>query len=52
MDGSSPSQPGNVANAELLALFAEHLDTVVDWLSEAHYVELGPTGLIMHGDRA
>jgi predicted nuclease of predicted toxin-antitoxin system len=42
---------GNVANAELLALFAEHLDTVVDALSEADYVELGPTGLIVHGDR-
>ncbi len=43
---------GNVANADLLALFAEHLDIVVDALSESDYVELGPTGLIVHGDRA
>ena len=43
---------GNVANAELLALFAEHLDTVVDALSEAEHVELGPTGLIVHVHRA
>ena len=42
---------GNVANTELLALFAENLDTVVDALSEADYVELGPSGLIVHGDR-
>jgi len=35
---------------ELLALFAENLDTVVDALSEADYVELGPSGLIVHGD--
>ena len=43
---------GNVANAELLTLFTENLDTVVNALSEADYVELGPTGLIVHGDRA
>ena len=43
---------GNVANVELLALFAENLDAAVDALSEADYVELGPIGLIMHGDRA
>ena len=42
---------GNVANAELLALFAENLDTVVDALSEADHVELGPTGLIVQRSR-
>lgn len=43
---------GNIANAELLALFAENLDTVIDALSEADYVELGPSGLIVHGDHS
>ena len=52
LNDSSPSKAGNVANAELLALFAEHLDTVVEALSEAGYVELGSTSLIVHGDRA
>ena len=42
---------GNVANAALLVLFAENLDTVVGALTEADYVELGPSGLIVHGDR-
>jgi predicted nuclease of predicted toxin-antitoxin system len=42
---------GNVANAELLALFADNLGTVVDALSEADFVELGPRGLIVHRDR-
>ncbi|HEY6429445.1 MAG TPA: DUF5615 family PIN-like protein [Acidimicrobiales bacterium] len=43
---------GNVTNAELLTLFADNLDTVVDAFSEADYVELGPTGLIVHGGHA
>jgi predicted nuclease of predicted toxin-antitoxin system len=43
---------GNIANTELLALFAENLDTVVDELVEADYVELDSNGLIVHDDRA
>jgi hypothetical protein len=42
---------GNVANTVLLALFAENLGSVVEALSEADYVELGPGGLIVHRNR-
>ena len=52
LDGSSPSQPGTSPTRSCSPCFAEHLDTVVDSLSEADYVELGPSGLIVHGDRA
>jgi predicted nuclease of predicted toxin-antitoxin system len=41
---------GNVANPELLALFADHLVTIVETIAEAAFVELGPSGLIVHGD--
>lgn len=45
---------GNVANSALLALFEEHLETVVSTFDEADFVELGPTALVVHrrhGDR-
>ncbi len=42
---------GNVSNTVLLALFAENLGSVVEALSEADHVELGPGGLIVHRDR-
>ena len=42
---------GNITNDALLALFAEHLDTVVDALDEASFVELGHDRLVVHDDR-
>jgi predicted nuclease of predicted toxin-antitoxin system len=42
---------GNVSNRDLLALFAENLETLVVALDEARYVEIGPSGLVIHDDK-
>lgn len=43
---------GNITNTALLTLIVGNLEAVVDALTEASFVELGPTGLVMHGNRA
>jgi hypothetical protein len=42
---------GNITNNDLLALFDQHLDSIVAALDEARFVELGPDRLIVHEDR-
>ncbi len=42
---------GNITNAALLALFAEHLDAIVAAFDEVDFVELRPTALVLHGRR-
>jgi predicted nuclease of predicted toxin-antitoxin system len=42
---------GNISNRDLLALFAENLETLVVALDEARYIEIGPSGLVIHDDR-
>jgi Uncharacterized protein conserved in bacteria len=42
---------GNITNSALLALFARHLDAVVDALGDVDFVELGPDTLILHRRR-
>ncbi|MGH3910039.1 MAG: DUF5615 family PIN-like protein [Pseudonocardiaceae bacterium] len=39
---------GNISNNALLALFDDHLDTIVATLDEADFVELGPRALVAH----
>jgi hypothetical protein len=41
---------GNITNKDLLALFGDKPETVVDGLGEARFVELGPSGLVIHHD--
>ncbi len=41
---------GNIGNAELLALFTDHLAPIVDALSHATVVELRPTELVIQHD--
>ena len=41
---------GNISNADLLALVAEHLAPVVEALEQATMVELKPQGLVIHDD--
>lgn len=41
----------NIRNDELIALFGQHLDTIVAALSEARFVELGLNQLIVHDDQ-
>ncbi|MGI8753014.1 MAG: DUF5615 family PIN-like protein [Acidimicrobiales bacterium] len=40
---------GNIANNDLLTLVTNNLTTVVEALSEAAFVELRWTGLVIHG---
>ena len=42
---------GNITNTELLALFKDNLDTIVDSFGEADFVELGPRTLVIHQRR-
>ena len=42
---------GNITNTELLALFQDNLDTIVDSFGEADFVELGPHTLVIHQRR-
>ena len=42
---------GNISNRDLLALFADNLETLVVALDEARYVEIGPSGLVIHDDK-
>lgn len=42
---------GNITNTALLALFQANLDTIVDALGEADFVELGPKALVVHRRR-
>lgn len=39
---------GNIANQDLVALFRDHLGTIVEAMEEATFVELGPAGLVIH----
>ncbi|MGH9104684.1 MAG: DUF5615 family PIN-like protein [Acidimicrobiales bacterium] len=41
---------GNIGNKDLLSLFADNLDTIVAALREATFVELAPSGLVIHDD--
>ena len=41
---------GNISNQDLLTLFADNLDALMAALGEAKFVELGPTGLVIHDD--
>jgi predicted nuclease of predicted toxin-antitoxin system len=43
---------GNISNRDLLALFADNLETLVAALGEAKFVELGTTGLVIHDDKS
>jgi predicted nuclease of predicted toxin-antitoxin system len=43
---------GNITNAALLALFAEHLDAIVGAFGEVDFVELRATALVLHGRRS
>jgi predicted nuclease of predicted toxin-antitoxin system len=43
---------GNISNRDLLALFSNNLETVVEALSEATFVELGSAGLVLHNDKS
>ncbi len=43
---------GNISNHDLLALFTDHLATLVAALGEARFVEIGSTGLVIHDDKA
>ena len=43
---------GNITNDDLLALFAAHLDDVLEALQEGSFVELGGDRLIVHRSRA
>jgi predicted nuclease of predicted toxin-antitoxin system len=38
---------GNITNADLLSLFVDNLATILDALTEAAFVEIGPTGLVL-----
>jgi hypothetical protein len=42
---------GNISNRDLLALFVDNLETLVVALDEARYVEIGPSGLVIHDDK-
>jgi len=42
---------GNLTNAALLSLFERHLNAIVDALSEADFVDLGPDSLVVHRRR-
>ncbi len=42
---------GNITNRDLLALFADNLETLVVALDEARYVEIGQSGLVIHDDK-
>lgn len=42
---------GNITNTELLTLFQDNLDTIVDAFGEADFVELGPHTLVIHQRR-
>lgn len=39
---------GNITNAALLSLFETHLATIVGAFSEADFVEIGPSSLVVH----
>ncbi|MEW5782694.1 MAG: hypothetical protein ACOY6N_01095 [Pseudomonadota bacterium] len=39
---------GNIANAELLALWRRHIDTIEAAFHSARFVELGRAALIIH----
>ncbi|MDQ4055675.1 MAG: DUF5615 family PIN-like protein [Actinomycetota bacterium] len=43
---------GNIANAELIALFERNLDAIEDALTRADHVELSARELIIHDRRA
>jgi predicted nuclease of predicted toxin-antitoxin system len=43
---------GNISNRDLLALFSNNLETLVEALSEATFVELGSAGLVIHNDKS
>lgn len=42
---------GNIANADLIALFVRHLDAIVDAFEDADHVELTADELIVHSRR-
>ena len=42
---------GNITNTELLTLFQDNLDPIVDSFGEADFVELGPHTLVIHQRR-
>jgi predicted nuclease of predicted toxin-antitoxin system len=42
---------GNITNTDLLRLFDEHIDAIVEALDEAHFVELAHDRLVIHRDR-
>lgn len=41
---------GNITNRELLALFDGNLTAIVGALAESSFVEVSPTGLILHAE--
>jgi predicted nuclease of predicted toxin-antitoxin system len=41
---------GNITNSDLLGLFVANLESIVAALTEASFVEMGLTGLIVHRD--
>jgi predicted nuclease of predicted toxin-antitoxin system len=43
---------GNISNRDLIALFSNNLETLVEALSEATFVELGSAGLVIHNDKS
>jgi len=43
---------GNISNRDLLALFSNNLETLVEAHSEATFVELGSAGLVIHNDKS
>jgi len=42
---------GNINNSDLLSLFADNLGSIVEALTEASFVEMGQTGLVLYRDR-
>lgn len=42
---------GNITNSDLVRLFVDNLVSIVATLTEASFVEMGQTGLIVHRDR-
>jgi predicted nuclease of predicted toxin-antitoxin system len=42
---------GNISNRDLLALFADNLETLLVALDEARYVEIGTSALVIHDDK-
>lgn len=41
---------GNITNRDLLSLVEEHAPAIVEALAESPFVELSPTGLILHAE--